>query len=100
MSVLYRGYFAMIRNPLINSKGINTSGIRTVLMQLVKIIEEVRPQYLAVASDGPEDTFRHIRYPEYKATREKMPEDLVEQLPYLPRAMKALKLPYLLIPRV
>ena len=98
MSVLYRGYFAMIRNPLINSKGINTSGIRTVLMQLVKIIEEVRPQYLAVASDGPEDTFRHIRYPEYKATREKMPEDLVEQLPYLPRAMKALKLPYLLIP--
>ena len=98
MSVLYRGYFAMIRNPLINSKGINTSGIRTVLMQLVKIIEEVRPQYLAVASDGPEDTFRHIRYPEYKATREKMPEDLVEQLPYLPRAMQALKLPYLLIP--
>ena len=98
MSVLYRGYFAMIRNPLINSKGINTSGIRTVLMQLVKIIEEVRPQYLAVASDGPEDTFRHIQYPEYKATREKMPEDLVEQLPYLPRAMKALKLPYLLIP--
>ena len=51
MSVLYRGYFAMIRNPLINSKGINTSGIRTVLMQLVKIIEDVRPQYLAVASD-------------------------------------------------
>ena len=77
MSVLYRGYFAMIRNPLINSKGINTSGIRTVLMQLVKIIEEVRPQYLAVASDGPEDTFRHVRYPEYKATREKMPEDSV-----------------------
>jgi len=98
MSVLYRGYFAMIRNPLINSKGINTSGIRTVLMQLVKIIEDVRPQYLAVASDGPEDTFRHKRYPDYKATREKMPEDLVEQLPYLPRAMEALKLPYLLIP--
>ena len=39
MAVLYRGYFAMIRNPLINSKGLNTSGFRTVLMQLLKILE-------------------------------------------------------------
>ena len=88
----------MIRNPLINSKGINTSGIRTVLMQLVKILEEDKPEFLAIAADGPEATFRHKRYPEYKATREKMPEDLVEQLPFLPRAVEALNLPYLLIP--
>ena len=40
MAVLFRGYFAMIRTPLINSKGLNTSGIRTLLMQLIKIIEE------------------------------------------------------------
>ena len=51
MAVLYRGYFAMIRTPLINSKGLNTSGIRTFLMQLIKIIEEDKPDYLAVASD-------------------------------------------------
>ncbi len=98
MSVLYRGYFAMIRNPLINSKGLNTSGIRTVLMQLVKIIEDEKPDYLAVASDAPDETFRHQMYPEYKATREKMPEDLVEQLPYLPRAVEALNLPFLILP--
>ena len=98
MSVLYRGYFAMIRNPLINSKGINTSGIRTVLMQLVRILEEDKPEFLAIAADGPEATFRHKRYPDYKATREKMPEDLVEQLPFLPRAVEALNLPYLLFP--
>jgi DNA polymerase-1 len=98
MAVLYRGYFAMIRNPLINSRGLNTSGIRTVLMQMVKIIEEDRPDYLAVASDSVEPTFRHERFPEYKATREKMPEDLVEQLPYLPRLVEALKLPYLILP--
>ena len=85
MAVLYRGYFAMIRTPLINSKGLNTSGIRTFLMQLIKIIEDEKPDYLAVVTDSSEPTFRHKMYPEYKATREKMPEDLVEQLPYLPR---------------
>ena len=98
MAVLYRGYFAMIRTPLINSKGLNTSGIRAFLMQLVKIIEEERPDYLAVTSDSSEPTFRHKRFPDYKATREKMPEDLVEQLPYLPRLVEALNLPYLILP--
>ena len=98
MAVLYRGYFAMIRTPLINSKGLNTSGIRTFLMQLIKIIEEDNPDYLAVASDSMEPTFRHKTYPEYKATREKMPEDLVEQLPYLPKLVEALNLPYLILP--
>ncbi|MBC8259430.1 MAG: DNA polymerase I [SAR324 cluster bacterium] len=98
MAVLYRGYFAMIRTPLINSKGLNTSGIRAFLMQLVKIIEEEKPDYLAVTSDSTEPTFRHKRFPDYKATREKMPEDLVEQLPYLPRLVEALNLPYLILP--
>ena len=98
MAVLYRGYFAMIRTPLINSKGLNTSGIRTFLMQLIKIIEEEKPDYLAVASDSMEPTFRHKRFPEYKATREKMPQDLVEQLPFLPRLVEALNLPYLILP--
>ena len=98
MAVLYRGYFAMIRTPLINSKGLNTSGIRAFLMQLVKIIEEEKPDYLAVTSDSSEPTFRHKRFPDYKATREKMPEDLIEQLPYLPRLVEALNLPYLILP--
>ena len=98
MAVLYRGYFAMIRTPLINSKGLNTSGVRTFLMQLIKIIEDEKPDYLAVVTDSSEPTFRHKMYPEYKATREKMPEDLVEQLPYLPRLVESLNLPYLKLP--
>ena len=98
MAVLYRGYFAMIRTPLINSKGLNTSGIRTFLMQLIKIIEDEKPDYLAIVTDSSEPTFRHKMYPEYKATREKMPEDLVEQLPYLPRLVESLNLPYLKLP--
>ena len=98
MAILFRGYFAMIRTPLINSKGLNTSGIRALLMQLIKIIEEEKPDFLAVTSDSVEPTFRHKRFPGYKATREKMPEDLAEQLPYLPKLLESLNLPYLKLP--
>ena len=98
MAVLYRSYFAMIRNPLINSKGINVSGLHGLTNTLVGILEREKPDYLAVASDGPEKTFRHARFPDYKATREKMPDELVGQLPYIPRLVEALGLPYLLMP--
>lgn len=98
MAILYRSYFAMIRNPLINSKGFNTSGIFGFLSQIVKIIETEQLDYLAVATDLPDPTFRHKQFPAYKATREKMPADLVEQLPYLSRLVEALQLPYLSLP--
>ena len=98
MAVLYRSYFAMIRNPLINSRGVNVSGLHGLVWTLMTIIEREAPDYLAVVSDGPQPTFRHEKYPEYKATREKMPEELVSQLPYIPRLVEALGLPYLIIP--
>ena len=95
MAILYRSYFAMIRNPLINSKGINTSGLFGFLTQIIKIIESESLDYLAVATDLPDPTFRHRQFTAYKATREKMPDDLVAQLPYLSRLIEALDLPYL-----
>lgn len=98
MAVLYRSHFAMIRNPLINSKGINVSGLFGLTNSLIGILEREQPDYLAVVSDTPEPTFRHDRYPAYKATREKMPDELVEQLPYIPRLVEALDLPYLIQP--
>ncbi|MEE8396760.1 MAG: 5'-3' exonuclease H3TH domain-containing protein, partial [bacterium] len=98
MAVLYRSYFAMIRNPLINSRGINVSGLHGLLYTLIAILERERPDYLAVVSDTPEPTFRHKKYEPYKATREKMPDELVEQLPYIPRIVESLELPYLLLP--
>lgn len=98
MAVLYRSYFAMIRNPMINSKGINVSGLHGLLQSLLGILDREKPDYLAVASDTPEPTFRHKRYPEYKATRQKMPDDLVAQLDFIPRMVEALGLPYLLMP--
>ncbi len=98
MAILYRSHFSMIRNPLINSKGLNTSGIYGFFSQVIKIIESEKPDYLAVVSDSSEPTFRHKQFPEYKATREKMPDDLVDQLPYLGKLIEALNLPYLIMP--
>ena len=98
MAILYRNYFAMIRSPMFNSKGMNTSGIYGFFSQIVKIIDVEKPDYLAVVSDRPEPTFRHKRFAAYKATREKMPDDLVEQLPYLPRLVEALNLPFIAMP--
>ena len=98
MGVLYRSYFAMIRAPLINSKGLNTSGLHGLLTTLFAIFDQQKPEYLAVVTDTPEPTFRHVKYPDYKATREKMPDDLVAQLPYIPRIVNALHLPYVAVP--
>ena len=58
MAVLYRSHFAMIRNPLINSRGINVSGLNGLLYTLIRILEDEQPNYLAVVSDGPESTMR------------------------------------------
>lgn len=98
MTILYRNFFAMIRSPMINSKGLNTSGIYGFFSQIVRIIDAEKPDYLAVVSDTSQPTFRHIQYPSYKATREKMPDDLVEQLPYLPKLVEALNLPFITCP--
>lgn len=98
MGVIYRAHFAMIRAPLINSKGVNTSGLHGLVNTLFGIIEKRRPDYLAVVTDSPEPTFRHKKFENYKATREKMPEELVNQLPYIPRIVEALGLPYLALP--
>jgi len=98
MAILYRNFFAMIRSPLINSKGLNTSGIYGFFSQIMRIIDSEKPEYLAVVSDSIEPTFRHKQYPLYKATREKMPDDLVEQLPYLPKLIEALNLPFITFP--
>jgi len=77
MAVLYRSHFAMIRNPLINSRGINVSGLRGLVWTLITLLEREKPDYLAVATDSPEATFRHRMYAPYKATREKMAEELI-----------------------
>ncbi len=98
MAIAYRAYFAFINRPLINSKGMNTSAIFGFVNTLEKILGDERPDHIAVAFDTKHPTFRHERFPAYKATREKMPDDMVEQLPYLKRIVEAYRIPVIELP--
>jgi len=97
-ALLYRAHFAMIRNPLITSYGLHTSALFGFVNQILKLIRKERPDYLAAVFDAPDKTFRHEKYPEYKATREKMPEELRSQLSHLWPIVKAMNIPNLVVP--
>lgn len=92
-ALAYRGYFAFIKNPLINSKGENTSAPFAFTNSLLKLIRQFEPSHLAVIFDAPGKTFRHEKYSEYKATREKMPEDLAQSLPRVRQVVEAMSIP-------
>ncbi|HHS14361.1 MAG TPA: DNA polymerase I [bacterium] len=94
-ALVYRAYFAFIRNPLINSKGINTSGVFGFTGSLLKLLREEKADYLACVFDTKAPTFRHKAYAPYKATREKMPDELVEQLPLVHEVVEAFRIPIL-----
>ncbi|MDH4156946.1 MAG: DNA polymerase I [candidate division Zixibacteria bacterium] len=91
-ALFYRAYFAFIRNPLINSRGENTSAVFGFVNSLLKLIREENPDYLAVVFDTKAPTFRHDMYAEYKSTRAKMPDELVDQLPRIHQAVRALNI--------
>ena len=94
-TIIYRSYFAFKNRPLINSRGENTSAIFGFLRTVITLIEQFEPEYFAIAFDEKEPTFRHKQYPEYKATRDKMPEDLVEQLEPIHELVNVTNIPHL-----
>ncbi len=89
-ALCYRAYFAFIRNPLTNSKGQNTSAIYGFARMLYRLIADQKPDYLAVAFDPPGRSFRFDLYEEYKANREKMPDDLRSQIDEIKRMVRSL----------
>ena len=91
-ATLYRSHFALIRNPLITSYGLPTSALFGFTNQVLKLLRQGKPDYLAAVFDTHEKTFRHKRFPEYKATREKMPDELQEQLPHLWNLLNAMQI--------
>jgi len=95
MGIAYRSYFAFVQNPLINSKGENTGAIYGFVNYLNKIIDEQQPDYIAAVFDTDQPTFRHREYKEYKATRNKMPDDMAASLGYLKDVVKAYNIPVL-----
>ncbi|MEO0022020.1 MAG: DNA polymerase I [candidate division WOR-3 bacterium] len=88
-SVLYRSFFAFIRSPLRNSRGMNTSGIFGFANTLRKVLRELKPDYCAVVFDAPGKTFRDELYSEYKAQRPKVPAELVHSVPYAKALVQA-----------
>jgi len=98
MALAYRAYFSFIGRPLINSRGENTSAIYGFVTALMKILDEERPEHIAVVFDTKEPTFRHKLFPEYKATRQKMPEDMAAQMEKLKEVVRAFNTPLLELP--
>ncbi|MBP7585030.1 MAG: DNA polymerase I [Spirochaetes bacterium] len=89
-ALCYRAYFAFIKNPLVNSSGQNTSAIFGFARMLLKLMQDQTPDYLVVAFDPPKKTFRFEMYPEYKANRAKMPDDLRPQIDEIKRMVETL----------
>ena len=93
MALVYRAHFAFIRNPITNSNGVNTSAIYGFANTLLTIIERESPTHLAVAFDTSAPTSRHKTYPEYKAQREAMPEELAAAIPEVKKLCAAFRIP-------
>ncbi|MCU0856960.1 MAG: DNA polymerase I [Pontiellaceae bacterium] len=95
MALVYRSYFAFMRNPMINSKGRNVSAVFGFLNTLLELIDKQNPTHIAVAFDVHGPTFRHDRFPEYKAQREETPEEIRAAVPCIQEFLKAFNIPIL-----
>jgi DNA polymerase I len=91
--LIYRGYFALIEQPLTTSKGELVTAVFGFTNIVLRAIQDAKPDRIAVAFDLPKRTFRHDRYAEYKATRTRMPDDMRDQIPKVREVVKALGIP-------
>ncbi|MBR1913179.1 MAG: DNA polymerase I [Treponema sp.] len=93
--LIYRAYFALVNHPLTNGKGQNISAVVIFFRNLKALLSKYNPQFLAAAFDSRTPTFRHEMYAEYKATRQKTPEDLHAQVPIIESILTAMNIPVL-----
>ena len=92
-ALIYRAFFALSKTPRLNSKGFNTSAVMGFLNSLYEILKNERPTHIGVAFDVAGTEQRQAEYSEYKANREKMPDDLRESIPYIIRLVEAFNIP-------
>ena len=92
-ALIYRAFFAMSKNPRMNSKGLNTSAVMGFLNSLYEILQKEKPTHIGVAFDVSGTAQRQAEYSEYKANREKMPDDLRNAIPYIIRLIEAFNIP-------
>lgn len=97
-ALIYRAYYAFIRNPRFNSQGLNTSAIFGFLLALDEVIKKEKPTHIAVALDPKGKTFRHEMYEPYKANRDATPEDIKLAIPYIIKLIEGYNIPVLQIP--
>ncbi|MDO4754776.1 MAG: DNA polymerase I [Parabacteroides sp.] len=98
-ALIYRSYYAFIKNPRVNSKGMNTSAIFGFINSLEDVLKRENPTHIAVAFDPKGPTFRHEAYEQYKAQREETPEDIRNSIPYIKSIIEAYNIPILEVPR-
>ena len=98
MAMAYRAYFAFISRPLTTKSGEPTSAVYGFVNQLIKVLEDHKPDYIAVATDSKEKTFRHDMYKEYKATREAMPDDMIPQIGRIKEIVELMNIPLYIKP--
>ncbi len=92
-ALIFRAYYAFIKSPRINSKGLNTSAMFGFTNVLLDILKKEKPSHLAVVFDPHEETIRVAEFPEYKANREETPEDIKLAFPYIVRIIEAMNIP-------
>jgi len=97
-AIIYRAYYAFIRNPRFNSKGLNTSAIFGFINTLEDVLKREKPTHIAVAFDPKGKTFRHEAFEQYKAQREATPEDIRLAVPIIKSLIKAYNIPALEVP--
>lgn len=97
-ALIYRAYYAFIKNPRINSKGLNTSAILGFVNTLEEVLTKEQPSHIGIAFDPSGPTFRHEAYEQYKAQREETPEGIRTAVPYIKDIIHAYRIPILEIP--
>ncbi len=98
MALVYRAYFALNRNPRVNSKGLNTSAMLGFANSLLEVLKKENPTHIAVATDAFAPTQRQTDFTAYKANRQETPEDIVSSLPYIKKLVEGFNIPFLEMP--
>ncbi|MFM1930895.1 MAG: hypothetical protein RL226_198, partial [Bacteroidota bacterium] len=96
-ALIFRAYYAFIKNPRINTKGLNTSAIFGFTNVLLDVMKNEKPSHLAVVFDPPEETFRSVTFADYKANREETPEDIRVAVPWIMRVLEGFGVPVIMV---
>lgn len=97
-ALIYRAYYAFIKTPRVNSKGMNTSAVLGFVNTLQEVLTKEKPSHIAVCFDPAGGTFRHKAFESYKAQREAQPEDITLAVPYVKRILEAYRIPIIEVP--